>query len=188
MGNRLTQIYTRTGDLGETGLADGSRVSKASARIQLMGDVDELNSAVGGVLSHLKTPELSAIFEELQHLLFDLGGDLSIPGRSSLSTSHVEWLEVWMDHFNESLPPLKEFVLPGGSDSAAWCHLARTICRRVERTAIAAHSEIHLHECVIPFVNRLSDFLFVAARVLAREGGGQEVLWLPKERTRPLPA
>jgi len=135
---------------------------------------------VGLVLASFEADdELAGCLREIQHLLFDLGGDLCIPGRHSLESRHVEWLECWLDHFNENLPPLREFVLPGGSLPAAAAHLARTVCRRVERSLVTLGRVDDIGLLAIPFMNRLSDFLFVACRVLARRGSGQEVLWQP---------
>lgn len=177
MGHRLTRIYTRAGDTGSTGLADGTRLDKDAPRIQLFGELDELNSQIGVVLAHGVPGGLGACLGEIQQLLFDLGGDLSIPGRCSVLPGHVTWLEEWLDHFNAALPPLKEFILPGGNLPAAHLHLARTACRRAERTAVALGKNEDPGANTLAFLNRLSDFLFVACRVLARHDGGQEVLW-----------
>jgi cob(I)alamin adenosyltransferase len=177
MGHRLTRIYTRTGDAGSTGLANGARLDKDAPRIRLLGELDELNSHIGVVLAHEVPVELRACLEEIQHLLFDLGGDLSIPGRCSVLSSHVIWLEEWLDAFNASLPSLKEFVLPGGNLPAAQLHLARTACRRAERSAVAMSRNEDPGANTLAFLNRLSDFLFVACRVLARVNGGREALW-----------
>lgn len=184
MGHRLSTIYTRTGDRGDTGLADGSRIAKDAPRIQLLGDIDELNCQIGLLQTEVLPAELNACLLEIQHLLFDLGGDLSLPGRRSLNKTHSDWLETWLDWFNEPLPPLKEFILPGGSKAAACCHLARATCRRTERRAVELARQETVPDHTLMFLNRLSDFLFVAARVLARQEDATEVLW---QRTRPIP-
>lgn len=178
MGNRLSKIYTRTGDDGTTGLGDGSRVAKDDARVEAYGCVDETNSAIGVVLA---VPDLPAdVVERLiavQHELFDLGGELCIPGHRAIEAAHVAALEDALDAFNELLPPLKEFILPGGGPAAAACHLARATCRRAERRAwTLARAETVAPE-VLQYLNRLSDLLFVIARVLARHESGSEVLW-----------
>lgn len=188
MGNRLTRIYTRTGDAGTTGLADGSRISKTAARIRLMGELDELNCHLGVVLAHSVDPELSACLLEIQQLVFDLGGDLSIPGRQSIEARHVAWLERWLDHFNETLPPLKEFVLPGGNLAAAYCHVARTACRRAERTAVEFSATEDAGPHTLSFLNRLSDLLFVSCRRIARANGGTENLWQSNRASAAEPA
>ena len=178
MGNRLTKIYTRTGDDGQTGLADGSRVNKTSPRVEAMGDVDELNSALGVMLSgEVNHPYRSAI-EEIQHRLFDLGGELSIPGAGMVNEQHVKHVEDLIDGINADLPPLKEFILPGGSRGAASCHLARAVCRRAERVAWALADQMTVNPDLLKYLNRLSDWFFVAARV-ANDGGKGDVLWVP---------
>lgn len=187
MGHRLSKIYTRTGDSGTTGLGDGSRTGKDALRIQAYGDLDELNSHIGLVLAHRSTPEITACLSEIQQLLFDLGGDLCIPGRNSIGQPHIDWLEHWLDHFNADLPLLKEFILPGGDRSAAFCHVARTVCRRAERTAVALAKIEPVDPLALAFLNRLSDFLFVAARILARQDEGAEVLWQPQRAAAPEP-
>jgi cob(I)alamin adenosyltransferase len=187
MGHRLSKIYTRTGDAGTTGLADGSRVAKNSLRIAAYGELDELNSHLGWLLAQAIPAEMRLCLAEIQHLLFDLGGDLCIPGRNSLVQNHIDWLETWLDHFNDALPPLKEFVLPGGNQGAAACHIARTVCRRAERTLVALAEAETVDPVAVAFVNRLSDLLFVLARVLARQDGGQEVLWQPQRPPAPGP-
>jgi cob(I)alamin adenosyltransferase len=178
MGNRLSKIYTRTGDKGVTGLGDGSRVDKDSLRVEAYGTVDELNSAVGVVLACDLPAELRSCLTRIQHELFDLGGELCMPGTTLIPDSYVDGLERDLDAFNDDLPALKDFILPGGSESAARCHLARTIARRAERRVISlAHNEA-VNETSIRYLNRLSDTLFVMARVLARTDGGAEVLWV----------
>lgn len=176
MGHRLSKIYTRTGDDGTTGLGDGSRVAKDSLRVEAYGTVDELNSHLGLVLAYDIAPGLRETFNELQHLLFDLGGELCMPGYTFIQPGQVAWLEEELDKLNDDLPMLREFILPGGNTAAAACHISRTVCRRAERLMVGlAHEEI-VEPSALAFINRLSDFLFVAARVLARADGG-EVLW-----------
>ncbi|MCW8873885.1 cob(I)yrinic acid a,c-diamide adenosyltransferase [Pseudomonadota bacterium] len=178
MGNRLSKIYTRTGDKGTTGLGDGSRVDKDSLRVEAYGTVDELNCAVGLVLSTELPDEIRSCLTRVQHELFDLGGELCMPGTTLIPDRYVEGLEQSLDAFNEDLPPLKDFILPGGSEAASRCHLARTIARRAERRVISlAHNET-VNEATIRYLNRLSDLLFVIARVLARADGGAEVIWI----------
>ncbi len=177
MGKRLTKIYTRTGDEGTTGLGDGTRVAKDSLRVTAYGTTDELNSVVGMVLA-LEMPEtVRTVLTEVQHHLFDLGGELCIPGHVALGEQHVSWLERKLDQFNDDLPDLKDFILPGGSQAAATCHLARTVCRRAERCVISLGDVEELPPQSIIYLNRLSDLLFVFCRVLARHDGGAEVLW-----------
>jgi cob(I)alamin adenosyltransferase len=178
MGHRLSKIYTRTGDDGTTGLGDGTRTSKDSARVEAYGTVDELNSAVGVVLAVRSVPKaVRDCLTEVQHDLFDLGGELCIPGHRAITDEFVTRLEQALDGFNDPLPPLREFILPGGGPAAAACHLARTICRRAERRVCTlARSEAVAPE-VSRYLNRLSDLLFVLARVLARHERGSEVLW-----------
>ena len=178
MGNRLSRIYTRTGDDGTTGLGDGSRVRKDSARVEAYGTVDELNSAIGVLLAVAGIPPaVAACLTEVQHELFDLGGELCIPGHRAIDATHVERLEKSLDDFNDALPPLKEFILPGGGPAAAACHLARTIARRAERRVWALAAAESVGAEVTKYLNRLSDLLFVLARVLARHERGSEVLW-----------
>jgi cob(I)alamin adenosyltransferase len=178
MGNRLSKIVTRTGDAGTTGLGDGSRVAKDSARIEAIGTVDELNSAVGwfAALPALP-PDLASLLFTIQHDLFDLGGELAVPGHSALTSSHVEELEQAIEHYNAALPPLKEFILPGGSEAAARCHLVRSIARRAERRCWTLVTADSAPTPGTVYLNRLSDLLFVLARALARADGGSEVLW-----------
>lgn len=177
MGHRLSRIYTRTGDRGETGLGDGSRVSKDAARIEAFGSVDELNSTLGIVLSGPLSDEVRAVLTEIQHRLFDLGGELSIPGHTMLEQAHVTWLERHLDAMNAELPMLKEFILPGGCQAAAFCHLARTVCRRAERRLITLASREDVNPVGIQYLNRLSDLLFVMARSLNRAAQQPDVLW-----------
>lgn len=181
MGNRLTKIYTRTGDDGTTGLGSGDRVAKDSPRVEAYGTVDELNSALGVVIA---TPGVPAPVREclaaIQHGLFDLGGELAVPGRDVIDDAAVTGLEETLDRFNAGLPPLRDFVLPGGNPGAAACHVARAVCRRAERrTCTLAHAE-HVNPASLRYLNRLSDLLFVLARVVARADGGAEVIWQPR--------
>ena len=178
MGNRLSKIYTRTGDDGTTGLGDGSRVAKDSTRVEAYGTVDEANSAIGVVLAVAAVPqEVRDCLVEVQHDLFELGGELCIPGHSAVRTEYVDRLETDLDGFNEDLPPLKDFILPGGGEAAAACHLARTIVRRAERRVNTLAGIEDVRPEVVQYLNRLSDLLFVIARVLSRIETGEEVLW-----------
>jgi len=178
MGNRLSKIYTRTGDDGTTGLGDGTRVPKDGERVEAYGTVDELNSAIGILLAVPALPaNVSGCLTEIQHELFDLGGELCIPGHHTITAQHVLRLEEMLDTFNETLPPLKEFILPGGGPAAAACHLARTIARRAERRVLSLSRVESVGPEVLKYLNRLSDLLFVLARVLARHERGTEVLW-----------
>ena len=178
MGHRLSKIYTRTGDKGTTGLGDGSRVEKDNLRVEAFGTVDELNSTVGLVLAATLPTKIQSILNRVQHELFDLGGELCVPGTTLIPDRYIDGLEADLDMLNENLPPLKDFILPGGSDSAARCHLARTVCRRAERRVVALAHDEDVNPATIRYLNRLSDFLFVAARVIARADGGAEVLWV----------
>jgi len=185
MGNRLSKIVTRTGDDGSTGLADGTRVPKESLRIEACGTVDELNSAIGMLLAAATVPApMAAQLLEIQHDLFDLGGELAIPGSVVIHAQQVEALERLVEKWNAQLPPLREFVLPGGGAAAAACHLARSICRRAERRCWAVSRSEPLGPQALRYLNRLSDLLFVMARVLARQERGTEVMWC-RDRTRP---
>ena len=181
MGHRLSKIYTRTGDDGTTGLGDGSRVAKTHARIEAYGTVDEANSAIGVILAVPNLPAgVSDALTQIQHELFDLGGELAVPGYRAIQDNHIDQLEQCLDRFNEPLPPLKEFILPGGGPAAAACHVARAIARRAERNAWALAQSEDVAPQVTRYLNRLSDLLFVVARVLARHENGQEVLWKRK--------
>jgi cob(I)alamin adenosyltransferase len=178
LGHRLSKIYTRTGDDGTTGLADGSRVSKHAVRVEAFGNVDETNSAIGLVLAEdLVDAPLRCCLLDIQHDLFEIGAELSLPDYRSITAESVAALEAELDRINADLPPLKEFVLPGGNRAAAACHLARTICRRAERSAWALAETEAVGEQLLRYLNRLSDLLFVAARSLARADGGNETLW-----------
>ena len=181
---RLSKITTRTGDAGETGLGDGARVPKDSARIHALGDIDELNSALGLVLAEDLPEAVRAVLLEAQHDLFDLGGELSIPGHAMLREEQVRRLEEALEAWNADLPALKEFILPGGSRAAATAHLARTICRRAERSVVALGRAEKVGEHARRYLNRLSDLLFVAGRVLNRHAGRGDVQWR-HERKKP---
>jgi len=177
MGNRLTRIYTRTGDDGTTGLGDGVRVDKDSPRIEAIGDVDELNSLIGLLISTGVQGDVHSLLTDIQHALFDVGGELSMPGHTFIKPAYVQALEQAVDQFNAALPPLKEFILPGGNESACVCHLARTVCRRAERQLICLNRVEQVNPVTLKYLNRLSDLLFVLARTMARQAGGQEVYW-----------
>jgi cob(I)alamin adenosyltransferase len=179
MANRLTKIVTRTGDDGTTGLGDGARVGKDSARIAVLGDIDELNSALGCVIAEEPPERLRTILAFIQNDLFDLGGEISIPGRSALWDAHVEQLERVVEQLREPLPPLRDFILPGGSRAAASCHLARAICRRAERSLVALGRHEAVSDLGIRYMNRLSDVLFLMARTLNAEARHPETLWNP---------
>ena len=183
MGNRLSKIYTRTGDDGTTGLGDGSRVPKDDSRFEAYGSVDECNCAIGVVLAVATLPVgVRDILMTVQHELFDLGGELCIPGHRAIQSSQVSRLEQSLDKLNEQLPPLKEFILPGGGTAAAACHLARTVCRRAERRCWTLARTQTVAPEPLQYLNRLSDLLFVIARVLARQESGSEVLWKHERR------
>jgi len=182
MGKRLTKIYTRTGDDGSTGLGDGSRVPKDSPRVAAFGTVDELNSAIGLLLAASLPEAARNCLTRIQHELFDLGGELCVPGTSLIPDAYVTQLEFELDTFNAALPALKDFILPGGTEAAARCHLARTICRRAEREVVSLSRQEDTNSASLRYLNRLSDLLFVLARVLARAEGGAEVLWVHGDR------
>ncbi len=181
---KLTKIYTRTGDGGETGLVDGSRISKAHPRAVAIGDVDEANSAIGVALLHVRDENAQAMLGRIQNELFDLGADLATPGEEFTTTDlritadQVARLELEIDAMNEALEPLRSFILPGGGAGAAHLHLARTIVRRAERAAVAAAREVALNPQALVYINRLSDHLFVLARLIAKAEGG-DILWKP---------
>ncbi len=196
MGNRLSKIYTRTGDDGSTGMADGSRLSKADSLFSVMGDVDELNSHIGLVRAYLAplTAESNALPERLvqhsevnfsqaliiiQHLLFNIGGELAMPGYAGITASHVDWLEQQIDAMNSTLDPLKDFILPTGSIVVSQLHVARTVCRRAERQAVLLRQErpTAIRSDAVRLINRLSDWLFVAARFCTNPNQVSEVLW-----------
>lgn len=180
MSDRLTRIYTRTGDHGTTHGKAGIRVSKDSIRIETYGNLDELNSFIGLVLSEPVADEVRTILAECQHRLFDLGGELFSQDSGGFSEEDVHALEKRLDNLNKELPPLKEFVLPGGNRAAAACHVARAVCRRCERSVVSLARDHEINPLTIQYLNRLSDLLFVIARVLARADGGQETCWAPR--------
>lgn len=177
MGHRLSRIVTRTGDNGTTGLADGSRVAKDSARIEAIGAVDELNSAIGVVLAEALDADLAALLTQIQHDLFDVGGELAIPGHAALGDDHVGRIEVAVEQHNAGLAPLKEFVLPGGTRAAALLHVARTSCRRAERALVALARDTDVSMPARRYLNRLSDLMFVLARTVNHRAGSGDVLW-----------
>jgi cob(I)alamin adenosyltransferase len=177
MGHRLSKIYTRTGDAGTTGLGDGSRTAKDSLRIDAIGEVDELNSTIGLLLAEPLPEAVSTALTGVQHDLLDLGGELCIPGRSAISEEQTARLETLLDGFNADLPPLKEFILPGGTRAASLAHVARTVCRRAERSVVALGHAEAVSDASRIYLNRLSDLLFVLGRALNRAGGRGDVLW-----------
>mgnify|MGYP001442230855 CR=1 FL=1 len=177
MGKRLTKIYTRTGDAGTTGLADGSRVSKAAPRMAAIGTVDELNSSLGVLLCEELPAAARDCLTGVQHDLFDLGGELSVPGHTIMTAAHSKRLEDALDAYNATLPALKDFILPGGSRAASLAHVARTVCRRAEREIVALAGSEPVAPPLLQYLNRLSDLLFVLARVLNRHAGGDDVYW-----------
>jgi len=177
MGHRLSKITTRTGDAGETGLGDGTRVPKDHPRVAALGDIDELNSALGLLLAEEVPKEIRAALGEVQQDLLDLGGELSIPGHAMLKAERVQVLEKNLSLWNEDLPPLKEFVLPGGTRAAAAAHVARTVCRRAERSVVALARKEAVSEPARQYLNRLSDLLFVTGRALNRAAGVGDVQW-----------
>ncbi len=177
MGNRLTKIYTKTGDDGKTGLGDGSRVDKFNVRIEGLGNIDELNSIVGMILSEDIPATESEWLQRIQHDLFDIGGELSIPDFNKLSMSKLTFLESCIDDMNKDLPPLKEFILPGGSKASSFTHLARTVCRRVERNLFKLNQTDKVNEVSLKYINRLSDFLFVLARHINKSKNINDIFW-----------
>ncbi|BCZ78862.1 ATP:cob(I)alamin adenosyltransferase [Paraburkholderia terrae] len=177
MGNRLSKIATRTGDDGTTGLGDGKRVRKDDARIAAIGGVDELNSNIGVLLCESLPDDVRAALTSIQHDLFDLGGELCIPGHSMIADTHLAQLDAWLAEYNATLPPLKEFILPAGTRAASLAHVCRTVCRRAERAIVALGAVETINDAPRRYVNRLSDLLFVLARVLNRVDGGADVLW-----------
>jgi len=182
MGNRLSKIYTRTGDDGSTGLGDGARVGKDSLRVAAYGTVDEANSTIGLLLAADVPDDIRSLLTTVQHQLFDLGGELCIPGHAAIEDADIERLEQQLDHYNDDLPPLKDFILPGGGEAAARCHIARTVVRRAERESVALARVEDVRPQAVRYLNRLSDLLFVLARVLARASGHGEVLWHHERR------
>lgn len=177
MGNRLSKIYTRTGDSGTTGLGDGSRVNKDSLRVDAMGDVDELNAVIGILLTEPLSDEVTEALTRIQHDLFDLGGEICIPGHAMVKPERITVLENTLDAWNDQLEPLKEFILPGGTRTAAYCHLARTVCRRAERQLARLSRTEEVTAISMQYLNRLSDLLFVLCRILNKHAGVSDVLW-----------
>ncbi len=178
MGNRLTKIYTRTGDAGTTGLGTGERVAKDHLRVEAYGTVDELNSAIGVMLAIAELPDKArSCLTRVQHRLFDLGGELCLPGNTVIDAAAVSALEQHLDTFNADLPPLKDFILPGGTAAAAACHVARVVCRRAERRCWTLAGKEPVNEFALQYLNRLSDLLFVLARVCNRAAGCDEPVW-----------
>ena len=184
MAHRLSKITTRTGDRGDTGLGDGSRISKDSPRVRALGELDELNSAIGVLLAEALPPEVAGLLGEVQHDLFDLGGEISIPGHVLLGEAQVTRLEAALESWNAELPALSEFILPGGSRAAAAAHLARTVCRRAERSVVALGQTEKVGEAARRYLNRLSDLLFVAGRRLNRHAGRTDVQWRHERKKR----
>ncbi len=181
MGKRLTKIATRTGDDGTTGLGDGTRTRKDALRVAAMGDVDELNSTLGVLLTESMPDDVRAVLIDIQHDLFDLGGELCIPGYTMIREAQIERLDARLEHYNATLSRLAEFILPGGSRAAALAHVSRTVCRRAERSVVALGAEETVNAAPRQYLNRLSDLMFVLARVLNRHAGGSDVLWQPRK-------
>lgn len=177
MGNRLSKLYTRTGDDGTTGLGNGTRIDKTDLRIEAMGDVDELNATIGMILTTDMDADLDKVFTRVQHDLFNIGGELALPDQAILNDERVSQLETQIDTYNAGLAPLKEFILPGGSTGAAYCHLARTVCRRAERTMIRLSRTDNINPSSLQYLNRLSDLLFVSCRVLNKTAGVEDIFW-----------
>ncbi|MBY0574460.1 MAG: cob(I)yrinic acid a,c-diamide adenosyltransferase [Undibacterium sp.] len=183
MGNRLSKIATRTGDKGTTGLGDGTRVDKDALRVHAMGDVDELNSHLSVLICEDIPEKLKQELLSIQHDLFDMGGELCIPGYTMITDAQVLRLDELLAHYNADLPPLKDFILPGGSRAAAIAHVCRTVCRRAERAIVSVGKAENINEAPRQYMNRLSDLLFVLSRVLNKLASGSDVLW-EKERVR----
>jgi cob(I)alamin adenosyltransferase len=182
MGNRLSKIATRTGDAGTTGLGDGTRVAKDALRVHAMGDVDELNSQIGVLLCEDIPAQMKHELVSIQHDLFDMGGELCIPGYTMITDSQVTRLDDLLAKYNADLPPLKDFILPGGSRAAAIANVCRTVCRRAERAIVSVGAAETINEAPRQYMNRLSDLLFVLSRVLNRYAGGSDVLWEKKRQ------
>ncbi len=179
MGHRLSKIYTRTGDAGTTGLGNGNRVSKNSLRIHTLGEVDEVNAAIGVLLCEELPEDVRALLTNVQHDLFDLGGEVCIPGMEMITAKQVQHLEEELDRFNDDLEPLKDFILPGGTRAAALCHQARTICRRAERMIVALGQEEAVNDAPRQYLNRLSDYFYLLGRTLTEYFSVEETLWIP---------
>ena len=180
MGNRLSKLATKTGDDGTTGIGGNQRLDKDSARIEAIGTVDELNACIGMTCSQGIDSNIAEVLTEVQHRLFDLGGELAMPGYTLVEDKHVSQLDTWLDEFNSQLPPLKEFVLPKGDLATTSCHLARTICRRAERRIVTLSRNEAINQCTRIYLNRLSDLLFVFCRLLARVDSNSEEMWRSK--------
>lgn len=177
MGNRLSSIYTKTGDDGTTGLANGQRIDKSNIRIDVLGEIDELNSLIGVIAASDITSDISGYLLNIQHRLFDIGGEIATPGNAVIAPDCVKRLEELIESYNEDLPALKEFILPGGSLSASVCHLARSVCRRCERSMVELSHTEYLNPETLCYINRLSDLLFILARTLNQGKGGKEIFW-----------
>jgi len=177
MGNRLSKLYTRTGDDGTSGLSGGERIPKDHERMNAMGSVDELNSVIGLLICKLNDDELEALFTAIQHDLFNIGGEISMPGHSFIKAEKISQLEQTIDRFNEAVEPLKDFILPGGSEAASVCHMARSIARRAERDVVTLHRHEAVCETTRQYLNRLSDLLFVIARIINLRLVNGDVLW-----------
>ena len=184
MGNRLSKIYTRTGDDGTTGIGDGSRVEKDDPRIEAIGTVDELNSAIGVLLTHELPATVKVSLTGIQHRLFDVGGELCIPETHCITNEHAEQLELLLDELNADLPALKEFILPGGCAAAAACHMARATCRRAERRTYSLGKQESINAATLKYLNRLSDLLFVMARFLNKQAGVPDVFWKHEKQVK----
>ena len=183
MGHRLTKIYTRTGDDGTTGLGDGSRTAKDSLRVEAIGDIDELNTLLGILMTSNVPDDIAGYLLNIQHRLFDLGSEIAVPGNAAIGEDSIEKIEELIDGYNEDLPPLKEFILPGGSMPGSICHLARSVCRRVERRLVKLARDEYVNPNSLVYTNRLSDLLFIFSRVLTLRIGGKEIYW-DKERLK----
>jgi cob(I)alamin adenosyltransferase len=175
MGKRLTKIYTRTGDDGSTGMADGSRIAKDDLLVHAIGEVDELNSQLAVLACHIQ-PGFAAAVRTIQDELFNVGAELTM-GEAVIQQKHIDWLEQSLDELNRTLPPLQEFILPGGGLAASHCHVARAVCRRAERTLVSLHKQAALNGYLMAYINRLSDYLFVLARAISKQQGMDEVYW-----------
>lgn len=184
MANRLSKIYTRTGDAGTTGLGNGTRVAKDSLRVAAMGDVDELNSVIGLMLTEPVSSKIRDCLTQVQHDLFNMGGEICMPGYAMIKAERVTALESILDEWNDTLSPLKEFILPGGGRAAAYCHLARTVCRRAERQMTTLNNVEKITQISLQYINRLSDLLFVLCRILNKEAGVPDVLWQNEHRDK----
>jgi cob(I)alamin adenosyltransferase len=186
MANRLTKITTRTGDDGTTGLGDGSRIQKSAPRVVALGDVDELNSHIGMLLTEKMPPDFARLLTHIQNQLFDLGGEVCIPGYHAVTENHVLFLDTAIQKLNADLPALKEFILPGGSSASALAHVARTVARRAERSLVALSEKEDVAPYVFQYINRLSDLLFILARALNRSAGVSDVCWTREPATEQI--